>query len=76
MIEPVRKVAVIGAGVSGVTTAAHLEAEGVNVTVFERASVAGGVWSVICVDFWRHSELTLPTGFLILAFPMNPPTRL
>ncbi len=46
MIERVRRVAVIGAGVSGVTTAVHLQAEGLNVTVFERAPVAGGVWSV------------------------------
>ncbi|KAI1625639.1 FAD dependent oxidoreductase [Exophiala viscosa] len=44
MIEPVRRVAVVGAGVSGVTTAAHLLAEGVDVTVFERAPIAGGVW--------------------------------
>ncbi len=46
MIERVRRVAVIGAGVSGVTTAAHLKAEGLDVTVFEKAPVAGGVWSV------------------------------
>lgn len=46
MVERPRRVAVIGAGVSGVTTAAHLKAEGLEVTVFERAPVAGGVWSV------------------------------
>ncbi len=46
MVERPRRVAVIGAGVSGVTTAAHLNAEGLDVTVFERAPVAGGVWSV------------------------------
>lgn len=39
-----RRVGVIGAGVSGVVTAAHLLAEGLDVTVFERAPVAGGVW--------------------------------
>ncbi|RMZ84051.1 hypothetical protein DV737_g1351, partial [Chaetothyriales sp. CBS 132003] len=43
MIDPVKRVAVIGAGVSGITTAAHLKAEGVDVTVFERAPVSGGV---------------------------------
>ena len=42
-----RRVAIVGAGVSGVTTAAHLKAEGLDVTVFERSSVAGGVWLVI-----------------------------
>jgi cation diffusion facilitator CzcD-associated flavoprotein CzcO len=38
------KVAVIGAGFSGVTTAAHLLNQGLEVTVFERQKSAGGVW--------------------------------
>ncbi|KAK3313731.1 hypothetical protein B0H66DRAFT_566840 [Apodospora peruviana] len=37
-------VAVIGAGISGVSTAAHLLKQGLSVTVFERSSVSGGVW--------------------------------
>lgn len=37
-------VAVIGAGISGVCTAAHLLKEGLSVTVFERSSIAGGIW--------------------------------
>lgn len=37
-------VAVIGAGISGVVTAGHLLAAGINVTVFERSHAAGGVW--------------------------------
>lgn len=37
-------VAVIGAGISGVAAAAYLLRQGLNVTVFERSSVAGGVW--------------------------------
>ncbi|KKY21586.1 putative fad dependent [Phaeomoniella chlamydospora] len=37
-------IAVIGAGVSGISAAAHLKSEGLRVTVFERASVSGGVW--------------------------------
>ncbi|KAH7140891.1 FAD dependent oxidoreductase [Dactylonectria macrodidyma] len=41
---PIRRVAVIGAGVSGVLTAAHLKSEGLDMTVFERAPVTGGVW--------------------------------
>ncbi|KAI0592862.1 FAD/NAD(P)-binding domain-containing protein [Biscogniauxia sp. FL1348] len=39
-----RRVAVIGAGVSGLTVARRLLAEGVNVTVYERQPMAGGVW--------------------------------
>jgi ACS family pantothenate transporter-like MFS transporter len=42
-----RRVAIIGAGISGVLTAAYLKNAGLHVTVFERASVAGGVWSVV-----------------------------
>ncbi|KAJ6118666.1 hypothetical protein N7471_013286 [Penicillium samsonianum] len=43
MSEPPR-VAVIGAGISGVVTAGHLLAAGIEVTVFERNNAAGGVW--------------------------------
>lgn len=39
-----KRVAVIGAGISGVVTAAHLKNEGIDVTVFERSSASGGVW--------------------------------
>ena len=41
---PARRVAVVGAGISGVCAAAHLLKFGVDVVVFERGSVAGGVW--------------------------------
>ncbi|KAF5861304.1 hypothetical protein ETB97_000420 [Aspergillus alliaceus] len=40
----VHKVAVIGAGISGVVSAGHLLAAGFDVTVFERNQAAGGVW--------------------------------
>ncbi|KAF7557176.1 hypothetical protein G7Z17_g874 [Cylindrodendrum hubeiense] len=41
---PNTKVAVIGAGVSGITTAAYLLKNGVDVTVFERSGLTSGVW--------------------------------
>lgn len=44
LFGPDRSVAVIGAGISGVCAAAHLLKQGLRVTVFERSSVAGGVW--------------------------------
>ncbi|KAH8799751.1 FAD dependent oxidoreductase [Xylogone sp. PMI_703] len=40
----IRTVAVIGAGVSGVASAAHLKKAGLDVTVFERTGKTGGVW--------------------------------
>ncbi|TIA02014.1 dimethylaniline monooxygenase [Aureobasidium pullulans] len=40
----VKTVAIIGAGVSGVSSAIHLKNAGLEVTVFERGDVAGGVW--------------------------------
>lgn len=41
---PGSRVAVVGAGISGVTAAGHLLKQGLSVTVFERSSIAGGVW--------------------------------
>lgn len=41
---PAKRVAVIGAGISGVVSAGHLLAAGLDVTVFERSHAAGGVW--------------------------------
>jgi cation diffusion facilitator CzcD-associated flavoprotein CzcO len=40
----VEKVAVIGAGVSGVAAAIHLKRAGLDVTVYERNARAGGIW--------------------------------
>jgi len=51
MVQPTKRVAVIGAGVSGVTTAAHLKAAKLQVTLFERTSRAGGVWYVLNLIF-------------------------
>ncbi|KAE9978216.1 hypothetical protein EG327_007465 [Venturia inaequalis] len=43
-VSKVKRVAVIGAGISGVTTAAHLKNAGIEVTVFERNRASGGSW--------------------------------
>ncbi|KIW11673.1 hypothetical protein PV08_10975 [Exophiala spinifera] len=42
--QPGKRVAVIGAGISGVSSAAHLLKHGLDVVVFERSGIAGGVW--------------------------------
>jgi hypothetical protein len=39
-----KRVGVIGAGVSGVTTAKYLLSSGLDVVVFERSKTAGGNW--------------------------------
>ena len=38
------RIAIVGAGISGVVAGAHLEAAGLDYVVFERSGVAGGVW--------------------------------
>ncbi|TLD26093.1 FAD/NAD(P)-binding domain-containing protein [Venturia nashicola] len=43
-ISKAKRVAVIGAGISGVATAAHLKNAGIDVTVFERNRESGGCW--------------------------------
>ncbi|KAI1758836.1 FAD dependent oxidoreductase [Hypoxylon sp. FL1150] len=40
----IKTVAVIGAGLSGIVSTAHLLHAGIDVTVFERANNAGGAW--------------------------------
>jgi phytoene dehydrogenase-like protein len=47
MNSSTKHVAVVGAGISGITAAAHLKKEGLEVTVFERSSAAGGIWYII-----------------------------
>ncbi|KAJ3339092.1 hypothetical protein HDU83_007786 [Entophlyctis luteolus] len=41
---PIRRVAVIGAGASGLPAARHLKDQGLDVTLYERNSAPGGVW--------------------------------
>ncbi|KAI0852308.1 FAD/NAD(P)-binding domain-containing protein [Daldinia vernicosa] len=44
LLGDIKDVAVIGAGISGVVSTAHLLRAGFNVTAFERTGVVGGVW--------------------------------
>ncbi|KAH8656133.1 dimethylaniline monooxygenase [Tricladium varicosporioides] len=44
MAFPISRVAVIGAGVSGILTAKYLKEEGIEAIVFERGKKAGGNW--------------------------------
>lgn len=42
---PLGRIAIIGAGVTGVSSAAHCVAHGFEVTIFERKAVTGGIWN-------------------------------
>ncbi|KAF2084656.1 FAD/NAD(P)-binding domain-containing protein [Saccharata proteae CBS 121410] len=63
-----KTVAVIGAGISGVVTAAHLKAAGLDVVVFERSAKAGGVW---VYDEQKPLEPSYPSEKASVA--TNPP---
>lgn len=43
--KPLAHVAVIGAGITGISTASHLIGHGFEVTIFEQADQIGGIWS-------------------------------
>jgi protoporphyrinogen oxidase len=68
MVQPIRRVAIIGAGVSGVTAAAHLKAANLQVTLFERTNTSGGVWYVLNHVFFFNKYTDRKSGFLIRAF--------
>lgn len=57
--ERAKSVAIIGAGVSGLSTARMLLAEGMSCTVFERADRLGGVWSVGYANFGTQVQREL-----------------
>lgn len=63
---PKRRVAVIGAGVSGITTAKHLKAVGITPVVFERSSRIGGNW---LYDARKPLEPTYPSLKASIADP-------
>lgn len=44
MAPKYNRVAVIGAGISGLVSALHLKKEGIDVVIFERSNSVGGVW--------------------------------
>src|SRR5688572_2576206 len=48
------RIAVIGAGLTGVTAAWTLRTAGLGVTVFEKSSHVGGAIGAVRVDGWLH----------------------
>ncbi|MFM1852241.1 MAG: hypothetical protein RIS54_1925 [Verrucomicrobiota bacterium] len=52
MISPAPSIAILGAGITGLTAAHRLAAQGQRVTVFEQADHAGGVIGSEAVDGW------------------------
>jgi len=78
-----KSVAVIGAGIAGVSAAAYLLKEDLEVTVFERASVTGGIWHYderVSVDPPFPNEAPSKGDYLVSrpgeyarAYPTPPP---
>ncbi|MCP2311805.1 NAD(P)/FAD-dependent oxidoreductase [Kitasatospora paracochleata] len=63
--RPHRRVAVVGAGVAGLTAAYELDAAGVEVVLFEADDRLGGHAHTQAVRGADGRELTLDTGFLV-----------
>jgi dimethylaniline monooxygenase (N-oxide forming) len=69
-LSSVRRVAIIGAGASGLATARILLAQGLDCTVFERRAALGGVWADGYLNFgvqvqrelYEFPDWPLPTG--------------
>ncbi|PWN29568.1 FAD/NAD(P)-binding domain-containing protein [Jaminaea rosea] len=45
--KPLGRVAIIGAGITGISSAAHLIGAGFEVTIFDDAETIGGIWSKV-----------------------------
>ncbi len=65
------RVAVVGAGVSGISAAWHLDQAGVETHLFERASRLGGHTHTHDIEIDGHHE-RVDTGFIVLNEPNYP----
>lgn len=55
---PIKTVAVIGAGTSGLTSAKYSIAQGYDVTIYEQNEQLGGIWvSLLRKKFSHHSSV-------------------
>jgi hypothetical protein len=71
-MEEKRKVAVIGAGSAGITTAKSLVEEGFSVTIFERSADIGGQWNYNGVNSGVWDTLHANTSKKITSFSDFP----
>lgn len=66
----IRRVAVIGAGVSGVAAAIHLKRAGLEVTVYERNARAGGIWCEIGAEMYGNTFIIdlCSIGYMMIGY--------
>ena len=63
--KPTAKIAIIGAGLSGLTTAFYLKRHGIPFKVFEKADRAGGVIQTIEENGFTVETVIIVEGILI-----------
>jgi len=78
--QNLKSIAILGAGIAGLSSAYYLKKNGFNVQVFERESYYGGLarsfdWHGFSCDFAAHRFFTNDEDVLRSVFRLNPMLR-
>lgn len=72
-----KRVAIVGAGVSGLATAKHQLEQGLIPTVFEKYNSIGGIWNQECGNTWNTMHTNLSKFYVSLSdFPWPKSTQI